>query len=64
MNSCIIGLKVKVLCSMCVTKILSLGVVFRCRGKPQEKCSLCGTSYVPELKGTLCKVCQVSECDV
>lgn len=30
------------------------------RGKAQEKCPLCGASYMPEYKGTVCKVCQVS----
>ena len=29
------------------------------RGKPQEKCPLCNASYVPDLKGTVCKICKV-----
>ena len=42
-------------------------VVFVCstvpplpRGKPQEKCPLCQTSYLPEFKGIVCKICQVN----
>ena len=31
----------------------------RFRGKPQEKCPLCQTCYLPEHKGTVCRVCQV-----
>lgn len=29
------------------------------RGKPQEKCPLCQTSYCPEFKGIVCDVCKV-----
>ncbi|XP_031557525.1 coatomer subunit alpha-like isoform X1 [Actinia tenebrosa] len=31
------------------------------RGKPQEKCPLCQTSYCPEFKGIVCEVCKVAE---
>ncbi|KAL4708469.1 hypothetical protein ACJJTC_014077 [Scirpophaga incertulas] len=31
------------------------------RGKPEEKCSLCAASFLPEHKGKLCPVCGVSE---
>ncbi|EDO39748.1 predicted protein [Nematostella vectensis] len=31
------------------------------RGKPQEKCAFCQTSYCPDFKGTLCQVCEISE---
>lgn len=31
------------------------------RGKPEEKCSLCGASYNPTYKGMLCNVCEVAE---
>ena len=31
------------------------------RGKPEEKCPLCDTSYVPQSKGSLCKVCNVAQ---
>ncbi|XP_014673558.1 PREDICTED: coatomer subunit alpha-like [Priapulus caudatus] len=31
------------------------------RGKPEEKCPLCQTSYLPEHKGALCTVCSVAE---
>lgn len=31
------------------------------KGKPEEKCSLCGASYMPQFKGILCQVCEVSE---
>jgi len=31
------------------------------RGKPEEKCPLCQASYKPEYKGTICKICKVSE---
>ncbi|XP_066920930.1 coatomer subunit alpha-like [Clytia hemisphaerica] len=31
------------------------------RGKPEEKCPLCGASYKPEYKGTVCKICRVAE---
>lgn len=31
------------------------------RGKPEEKCSLCSASFLPEHKGKLCPVCGVSE---
>ena len=30
------------------------------RGKPEEKCPLCGASYKPEYKGTICNICKVS----
>lgn len=30
------------------------------RGKPQDKCPLCQASYLPEHKGIVCRVCQVS----
>ena len=33
---------------------------FLCRGKPHEKCPLCQTNYLPEFKGIVCKICQVS----
>ena len=29
-------------------------------GKPQEKCPLCEACYMPEFKGSVCRVCQVS----
>lgn len=31
------------------------------QGKPEEKCPLCGASYVPQFKGCLCSVCEVAE---
>lgn len=31
------------------------------RGKPEEKCPLCGASYLVKYKGTLCNVCEVAE---
>lgn len=31
------------------------------RGKPEEKCPLCATSYLPQYKGTVCAVCEVAE---
>lgn len=31
------------------------------KGKPEEKCPLCGASYQPSFKGTLCNVCDVAE---
>ncbi|KAM3959798.1 LOW QUALITY PROTEIN: coatomer subunit alpha [Aphomia sociella] len=31
------------------------------RGKPEEKCPLCGASFLPEHKGKLCPVCGVAE---
>lgn len=31
------------------------------RGKPEEKCSLCMASFLPEHKGKLCAVCGVAE---
>lgn len=31
------------------------------RGKPEEKCPLCGASYEPEFKGVVCDVCTVAE---
>lgn len=31
------------------------------RGKPEEKCPLCYSSYLPKYKGTLCNVCGVAE---
>ncbi|XP_053619485.1 coatomer subunit alpha [Plodia interpunctella] len=31
------------------------------RGKPEEKCSLCSASFMPEHKGKLCTVCGVAE---
>lgn len=31
------------------------------KGKPEEKCPLCGASFVPQFKGTLCTVCEVAE---
>lgn len=31
------------------------------KGKPEEKCPLCGASYMPTFKGTLCNVCEVAE---
>lgn len=30
-------------------------------GKPEEKCPFCSTSYFPQFKGGLCKVCEVAE---
>ena len=38
------------------------GFIISCnyRGKVQEKCPLCGASYMPEYKGTVCKICLVS----
>lgn len=31
------------------------------KGKPEEKCPLCGASYQPSFKGTLCTVCEIAE---
>lgn len=31
------------------------------RGKPEEKCPLCGASYMPQFKGFVCNVCEVAE---
>ena len=31
------------------------------RGKPEEKCPLCGASYLPQFKGTVCNICMVAE---
>ena len=31
------------------------------RGKPQVKCPFCSTTYFPEFKDKVCKVCQVSQ---
>ncbi|XP_037043594.1 coatomer subunit alpha isoform X2 [Bradysia coprophila] len=31
------------------------------KGKPEEKCPLCGASYNPSFKGVACNVCEVSE---
>ncbi|KAJ9580844.1 hypothetical protein L9F63_023975, partial [Diploptera punctata] len=31
------------------------------RGKPEEKCPLCGASYMPQFKGTVCNICMVAE---
>lgn len=31
------------------------------KGKPEEKCPLCGASYQPQFKGSLCNVCEVAE---
>ncbi|XP_045540033.1 coatomer subunit alpha isoform X2 [Papilio machaon] len=31
------------------------------RGKPEEKCPLCGASFFPEHKGKLCTICGVAE---
>lgn len=31
------------------------------RGKPEVKCPLCATSYLPEFKGIVCTVCSVAE---
>ncbi|XP_069697001.1 coatomer subunit alpha-like isoform X2 [Periplaneta americana] len=31
------------------------------RGKPEEKCPLCGVSYMPQFKGTVCAICLVAE---
>lgn len=31
------------------------------RGKPEEKCPLCGASYIPQYKGNVCNVCEVAE---
>lgn len=31
------------------------------KGKPEVKCPLCGASYMPSFKGTLCNVCEVAE---
>lgn len=30
------------------------------RGKPEVKCPLCGASYFPQFKDTVCKVCEVA----
>ncbi|XP_076236595.1 coatomer subunit alpha [Calliopsis andreniformis] len=30
------------------------------RGKPEVKCPLCGASYLPQFKETVCKVCEVA----
>lgn len=34
--------------------------LFVSRGKAQDKCPLCGASYMPDYKGTVCKICLVS----
>lgn len=31
------------------------------RGKPEEKCAFCSTSYLPEYKNKVCNVCKVAE---
>lgn len=31
------------------------------RGKAEEKCPLCGASYMPQFKGTVCAICMVAE---
>ncbi|XP_014253737.1 coatomer subunit alpha [Cimex lectularius] len=31
------------------------------RGKPEEKCPFCGACYLPQYKGKVCNVCNVSE---
>lgn len=31
------------------------------RGKPEEKCPLCGASYLPQFKDTICDICDVSQ---
>ncbi|KAL1131457.1 hypothetical protein AAG570_011074 [Ranatra chinensis] len=31
------------------------------RGKPEEKCPFCGTSYLPNYKGQICNVCTVAQ---
>lgn len=31
------------------------------RGKPEEKCPLCGASYLPQYKGKTCNICLVSK---
>ncbi|XP_035684258.1 coatomer subunit alpha-like isoform X1 [Branchiostoma floridae] len=31
------------------------------RGKPVEKCPLCGACYQPQFKGSVCTICKVSE---
>ncbi|XP_023224658.1 coatomer subunit alpha-like [Centruroides sculpturatus] len=31
------------------------------RGKPEVKCPLCQTSYFPEFKGSICRICNVAE---
>ncbi|KAK6623727.1 hypothetical protein RUM43_009580 [Polyplax serrata] len=31
------------------------------RGKPEEKCPLCGASFFPQFKGSVCNVCTVAE---
>jgi len=31
------------------------------RGKPEEKCPLCESSYLPQYKNSLCTVCQVAQ---
>lgn len=31
------------------------------KGKPEEKCPLCGASFAPQYKGTLCTICEVAE---
>jgi len=31
------------------------------RGKPEEKCPLCGASFQPQFKSTICNVCKVAE---
>ena len=30
-------------------------------GKQEEKCPLCGASYMPQFKGTVCNICMVAE---
>jgi coatomer protein complex subunit alpha (xenin) len=31
------------------------------RGKPEEKCPLCESFYLPEYKNTVCTVCEVAQ---
>ena len=31
------------------------------RGKPDEKCPLCSSSFNPQFKGSVCQVCTVAE---
>lgn len=30
------------------------------KGKPEVKCLLCGASYNPQFKDTICKICEVA----
>ncbi len=43
-----------------ITAVFLNGLCCVYRGKPQEKCPFCEACYMPESKGAVCNVCQVS----